>query len=274
MNTSMSINNGTESGYNYFGARYYTDNIMMWLSVDPMSDMRPGVSPYSYCQNNPIGRIDPSGALDGWIEDANGNVFWDPNTNSQSEFNVNYANQKGYSYVSDVNNPNNYTLPNGDGTLSMIEWKTYAFEDGVGGPSIKMEFFPSDESAKTGWFQTYKSNIPDCNESILYTAVPYAFMSERLDGNSIVGESDIKRAAYFDNPPSNLLTDIPTRSFNNGAKTSVNWNAQSSMIINGERSFTIGWGFSISSKNSGTYFAPTILKSPTTFHENAIKYLK
>ena len=61
----MSINNGTESGYNYFGARYYTDNIMMWLSVDPMSDMRPGVSPYSYCQNNPIGRIDPSGALDG-----------------------------------------------------------------------------------------------------------------------------------------------------------------------------------------------------------------
>lgn len=30
-----------ESGYSYFGARYYTDNIMMWLSVDPMSDDRP-----------------------------------------------------------------------------------------------------------------------------------------------------------------------------------------------------------------------------------------
>jgi len=23
----------SESGYNYFGARYYTDNIMMWLNV-------------------------------------------------------------------------------------------------------------------------------------------------------------------------------------------------------------------------------------------------
>jgi hypothetical protein len=24
---------GKDSGYTYFGARYYTDNIMMWLSV-------------------------------------------------------------------------------------------------------------------------------------------------------------------------------------------------------------------------------------------------
>ena len=54
----------SESGYNYFGARYYTDNIMMWLSVDPMSDERPNVSPYSYCQNNPIGRVDTWGMLD------------------------------------------------------------------------------------------------------------------------------------------------------------------------------------------------------------------
>ena len=53
-----------ESGYTYFGARYYSDNMMQWLSVDPMSDMRPGVSPYSYCQNNPIGRVDTWGMLD------------------------------------------------------------------------------------------------------------------------------------------------------------------------------------------------------------------
>ena len=54
----------SESGYTYFGARYYSDNIMQWLSIDPMSDMRPGVSPYSYCQWNPIGRKDDWGMLD------------------------------------------------------------------------------------------------------------------------------------------------------------------------------------------------------------------
>ena len=51
----------SESGYNYFGARYYTDNIMMWLSVDPMSDKYPSMSPYMYCAGNPIMINDPNG---------------------------------------------------------------------------------------------------------------------------------------------------------------------------------------------------------------------
>ena len=54
----------SESGYTYFGARYYSDNIMQWLSVDPMSDERPWISPYNYCQWNPIGRVDTWGMLD------------------------------------------------------------------------------------------------------------------------------------------------------------------------------------------------------------------
>ena len=37
---------------------------MQWLSVDPMSDERPWISPYNYCQWNPIGRVDTWGALD------------------------------------------------------------------------------------------------------------------------------------------------------------------------------------------------------------------
>lgn len=57
-----------ETNYTYFGARYYDSGLSVWLSVDPMADQRSWVSPYSYCQNSPIGRVDPSGMLDWYPE--------------------------------------------------------------------------------------------------------------------------------------------------------------------------------------------------------------
>jgi RHS repeat-associated protein len=42
-----------ETGLYYYGAR--------WLSVDPMWEDHGGVSPFTYCHNNPISRIDIDG---------------------------------------------------------------------------------------------------------------------------------------------------------------------------------------------------------------------
>ena len=56
--------NGTdyETGYSYFGARYLDHELMtMWLSVDPMADKYPGISPYAYCAWNPVKLVDPDG---------------------------------------------------------------------------------------------------------------------------------------------------------------------------------------------------------------------
>jgi RHS repeat-associated protein len=50
-----------ETGYGYFGARYYDSGLSIWLSVDPMSDKYPSMSPYNYCANNPVKLIDPNG---------------------------------------------------------------------------------------------------------------------------------------------------------------------------------------------------------------------
>ena len=51
-----------ESGYHYYGARYYSSELLSgWLSVDPMMDKYPGISPYNYCMWNPINVIDPDG---------------------------------------------------------------------------------------------------------------------------------------------------------------------------------------------------------------------
>ena len=50
-----------ETGYSYFGARHYHPTLSIWLSVDPMADKYPGVSPYVYCGNNPVKLVDPDG---------------------------------------------------------------------------------------------------------------------------------------------------------------------------------------------------------------------
>ena len=50
-----------------------------------MADERSWVSPYSYCQNNPVMRVDPTGALDGWYKDENGTTTYDANINSQAD---------------------------------------------------------------------------------------------------------------------------------------------------------------------------------------------
>ncbi len=50
-----------ESGYDYFGARYYASPLYNWTSVDPLADQSPQISPYAYCNWNPIKFIDPDG---------------------------------------------------------------------------------------------------------------------------------------------------------------------------------------------------------------------
>jgi RHS repeat-associated protein len=48
----------------YYGARYYDPRISVWLGVDPMAEERSWLSPFNYCQNNPVKITDPDGALD------------------------------------------------------------------------------------------------------------------------------------------------------------------------------------------------------------------
>ena len=51
-----------ETGYGYFVARYMDHELMtMWLSVDPMADKYPSISPYAYCTWNPVKLVDPDG---------------------------------------------------------------------------------------------------------------------------------------------------------------------------------------------------------------------
>ncbi|HHW59093.1 MAG: RHS repeat-associated core domain-containing protein [Bacteroidales bacterium] len=52
MFTAKELDN--ETSYTYFGARYYDADLSIWLSVDPMSDKYPSLSPYCYSTWNPL----------------------------------------------------------------------------------------------------------------------------------------------------------------------------------------------------------------------------
>jgi RHS repeat-associated protein len=63
----------SETGLSYFGARYYSSDLSIWLSVDPMSDKYPSLSPYVYCADNPVRLVDPNGC-ELWKPDEEGNL--------------------------------------------------------------------------------------------------------------------------------------------------------------------------------------------------------
>lgn len=73
MHTFSAKEKDAETGYSYFGARYYSSDLSVWLSVDPMADKYPSMSPYSYCANNPIKLIDPNG--EDWYESDDGKTL-------------------------------------------------------------------------------------------------------------------------------------------------------------------------------------------------------
>jgi RHS repeat-associated protein len=47
--------------YGYFGARYYSSDLGIWISVDPLASKYSNLSPYAYVANNPIKLVDPNG---------------------------------------------------------------------------------------------------------------------------------------------------------------------------------------------------------------------
>jgi len=50
-----------ETGYSYFGARYYDSDLSVWLSVDPLASKYPSMSAYMYVAGNPVMLVDPDG---------------------------------------------------------------------------------------------------------------------------------------------------------------------------------------------------------------------
>lgn len=107
----------TESGWDYFGARYYDSELSRWLQVDPLNHLRPGLTPYNYCQNNPLLFIDPRGLLDTRYEDEEGNLLAE--TKDGNDATVVIPNFKKEDFFDEYNNT---SLLARDGKETNAEW--------------------------------------------------------------------------------------------------------------------------------------------------------
>ena len=77
----------TKKGLNWYdyGARHYDAAVGRFATVDPMGEEDSQTSLYSYCLNNPVNFIDPSGCLTSPIYDRDGNLLGTDDEGLQGE---------------------------------------------------------------------------------------------------------------------------------------------------------------------------------------------
>ena len=128
----------------------------MWLSVDPMADKYPSISPYAYCAWNPVKLVDPDGKEAGGPPKSRITV-----RNGCVVLNMNNLHNTTRNRINDFNNdPRNW--PSGCigafGPLARVEYRTPELLDPQGGYGYSR---PSSYNVKTKAVKAESTGGPD-----------------------------------------------------------------------------------------------------------------
>ncbi len=97
-----------------FEARYYRAPV--FTSRDPLMNEKPLLTPYHYCSNNPVGRIDPTGMMDDWYQNGE-EYFWSDDVVNQE------TTPEGCTYIGDNKDLlKHFGFPISKSTMETKQW--------------------------------------------------------------------------------------------------------------------------------------------------------
>ncbi len=139
-----------------YGARMYDPCTARWLSQDPLAEKYCSVSPYAFCNNNPVNIIDPNG-MDIWELDNMGNVVNRIKDKEKDSFHIVKKNADGewkrtgkeisfeYGTIGATHEVTVETKDGGELTLTMFE------VNGDANAQQLFEFMANPEAADVEW---------------------------------------------------------------------------------------------------------------------------
>jgi len=162
----------TETGLDYFGARYYRANLGRFTSVDPTVTMKENIvdpqrwNRYAYGRNNPLRFVDPNGR--DWIEYSGEQVTWyGGSTGDRSQPSGSYpasSGLPGHQTPSEQRTKDAGPVPEGDYSINLRpDPNRVAKADSrtgelVGSPSGGIEQVPEEFTTQSGATYTYGSH--------------------------------------------------------------------------------------------------------------------
>ncbi|MBO7491034.1 MAG: RHS repeat-associated core domain-containing protein [Bacteroidales bacterium] len=180
MHTFSAKEKDVETGLSYFGSRYYSGDLSIWLSVDPMSDKYASLSPYVYCADNPVKLVDPNGEEIGNYYDVNGAFIGSDNIDDHTVYLV--SDKKGISKGEDGNIVVNdrdfvHQLPDIESRGQILDIligcdkKDPNSESGGCYGSMWSVEAQQYQSPKVQWGETYHYNIPCVEDEMKYLQI-------------------------------------------------------------------------------------------------------